>query len=363
MTWYDQAKPMMDAWVNAQQEMWKQWATMVPSGQAAQPEYMAMWQEMAQQGVKAWMIDADPTAQSVAEKLVANQKAMMRLMEMSYKVWQDLGPTMQEGGDWQSALTAQMEKVRAELLDASADGMKSLNNINALWQTYVDQWQGFAAPWNTAAQSSTQFATSAMMGDKDALLEMTNLYWDAYQETFGKLLSAPGLGYSREWDEKLRQGFLSWLNLQQGSFEYQTVMANTWTKAFEELMREMMASAQDGQTLGLREFLERWSGTADRVFKTAFASEEYITVQSHFVNMMMLYRVRQREIMEELFEGLDLPTRTEVDEAHRRIYELRREVKALKRDMAALKKADVTSTPAPKKATTPKRTTKKASDK
>jgi len=50
----------------------------------------------------------------------------------------------------------------------------------------------------------------------------------------------------------------------------------------------------------------------------------------------MSYRLREREIVEVWLQMYDLPTRSELDEAHRRIYELRKEVKTLKRALAEL---------------------------
>jgi len=47
--------------------------------------------------------------------------------------------------------------------------------------------------------------------------------------------------------------------------------------------------------------------------------------------------VHERQIIEVFLDLYDLPTRSELDETHRRIYELRKEVKALKKAMAELK--------------------------
>jgi uncharacterized coiled-coil DUF342 family protein len=55
------------------------------------------------------------------------------------------------------------------------------------------------------------------------------------------------------------------------------------------------------------------------------------------VETVTQYRQRQRAVNERFMELFDLPTRAEVDEAHRRIYELRKEVKELKREIEALR--------------------------
>jgi polyhydroxyalkanoate synthase subunit PhaE len=325
----------------------------------SQNDFAQFWQNLAQQNLQTWMSGATPTAQTAAHKMVENQQAMMNLMTMAMKAWQNLLPTFDKGGDWQAALAGQMEQLRQELLKGGTANVRTMNNMGDLWQTYLKEWQGFATPWFTASQKGMEFNASAMAGDRSALMELIDLYWDAYQDTFGKLLQSPGLGSNREFDEKLRKGFAAWLDMQEAMYEYQVVVADTWVKAFEQLMQEIVGQAEKGKAMSLRDFLNQWSGTADNIFKAAFASEAYITVQSKLVNMMMSYRIRQREIMESTLQSLDLPTRSEVDEAHRRIYELRKEIKALREEIAALKgdSEPKASTPAPRTPATRRKTT------
>lgn len=356
MNWYEQTKAMMDMWTTAQQQMMQAWTgnTTIPNDMG---RMMDSWREMMLQNIRMWTQTSDPAVQSVAENMFSSQTAMMRLLEMTSRVWQNMAPLMQTGDNWQAALDQQLADIRDAMLGNAADWTRASGNMTQLWQTYVQQWQGYLMPWMKATQDSTTQLNAAMMGDRDALVQMTSLYWDAFQDSFGQLLQAPGIGYSREFDETVRRSFAAWLDYQEASYAYQVILADTWVKAFDQLMREMMASAEEGQTVeSLRAFLTRWSETADRIFKDVFRSDAYVTVQSRLVNALMHYRIKQREVNERLLELYDMPTRSEVDEAHRRIYELRKEVKALKREIAALKHGDA---PQPARATSTKRTTKK----
>ena len=84
------------------------------------------------------------------------------------------------------------------------------------------------------------------------------------------------------------------------------------------------------------------------MFLEAFRTERYTLAQGKFLNANMEYRISQRRIMEEYMEAFDMPTRSEIDEAHRRIYELRKEVKGLKKQLNELQAAGETAAkPAP----------------
>ena len=90
-----------------------------------------------------------------------------------------------------------------------------------------------------------------------------------------------------------------------------------------------------------------WTRGAERIFLDAFRTERYTLAQGKLLNSTMQYRMAQGRVLEEYLEMFGLPTRSEIDEAHRRIYELRKEVKALKKQMAELKCLQEAAAPAP----------------
>lgn len=346
-------------------KMWQQWAGIGNRASSAMPnpmmQMMDAWQQMLMQTSRTMTENAAPTVQMVNEQMFNSQSAMMRLLELTTQVWQQMQPVMQDGGDWNAALQAQMQRVRETLLQNSADIVGAGGNMAELWQTYMQQWQNFSMPWMNAMQNAMPMMGPTMAGDTNALTQMTALYWDAFQHTFGQMLQAPGIGYTREFDEKQRAAFAAWLDYQQASYEYQVVLADTWVKAFEQLMQQVLTMQQSGEEIeGLRAFIMRWSNTADEIFKDIFRSDAYVEVQSRLVNALMEFRLKQRMVNEELLDIMDMPTRSEIDEAHRRIYELRREVKALKRHISQLQeqpKAARKSSSTRKKTTTQKTTT------
>jgi hypothetical protein len=143
------------------------------------------------------------------------------------------------------------------------------------------------------------------------------------------------LGYTRELNEKMLKGFDAWQDFRRASFEYQTLLANTWVRAFEKLMQELLVLAQQERPIqSLRELVLLWNNVADPVFIEVFRSEKYIRIQGKLLNTAMAYRIHRREILELVLKILDMPTRTEVDEAHRSLYEQRKEIKALKKAVA-----------------------------
>ncbi len=138
-----------------------------------------------------------------------------------------------------------------------------------------------------------------------------------------------------EFNNKLLKSFNAGINFSKASFDYQIVLLDVWLKAFDELMRELASSEEKGETVqNWQQFLQVWSSVFDRVFAQTCRTENALEVQGNFLNSAMTYRLYQQQLMEVLLKMYDLPTRSEVDEIHHSIYELRKEVKSFKKALA-----------------------------
>ncbi len=205
-----------------------------------------------------------------------------------------------------------------------------------LCQIYVKGLQKLGQLWAEPLWHSLEIASRSALGDRSALMELTHLYQDIYEKTFGSFLLSPSLGYTREFNNKWLLGFDTWINFYQASFDYQLVLLDVWARAFDELMRELASSEEKGKTVqNWRQFLQVWSSLFDRVFAQTFRSQDTLQIRGKFLNAAMTYRLHQQQLIEVFLKMNDLPTRSEVDEIHRNIYELRKEIKSLNKTLNA----------------------------
>jgi class III poly(R)-hydroxyalkanoic acid synthase PhaE subunit len=343
------------AWADAQQQFWEAWQGMIGTPERPSAPYTQLfeqWRELALKALENWPGDAGITRQ-VAEQFINSQTALLRFVEMTVNAWAEIAPKMAAGEDWQ----AYADQMRQQFTATYAGATEASEDLNDLWALYLTEWQRLSQPWMEPLQRTATLGTSILSGHgSDELLELTNLYWDAFEQTFGSLLQAPGLGLSRELNEKIARGFDRWLDYRRASADYQRKLADVWGEAFEQLVNEMAALSEKGGTIStIRDLLLLWGQVADRVFIKTFQTDEYVQIQGQFLNAAMAYRIQQREIMEITLQAYDIPTRSEVDEAHRNIYELRKEIKALKKQVADMQKPP--APPKPTRRQTTRRTT------
>lgn len=334
MNWNDQATMMMNAWTEGQKQLWQNWNNWVQSAPAAYADMTKPWRDMMEQSLQSWNPDASPTAKNTAQKLFANQDIWMRFFEFSTNAWKNMAPKVESGEDWAKMMADYSTQLREQLLQFPQRMFQAAQNSTNLWQLYLDQAQTLSQPWMKIMQQAPQGFASGANGTP--LHELSGLYRDIYEQTFGQWLQSPTFGLTREINDKLFKAINAQHRVNQTAFDYQVIVIDTWVQAFEAWMNKLVSLAKEGKTINtLRELITLWNEVAEGVFLNVFNSEKYIRVQGDFLNAQMAYRIQKREVVELLLQMNDLPTRNEVDEAHRHIYEQNKEIKALKKTVAA----------------------------
>ncbi|NJL34399.1 MAG: hypothetical protein HC893_11680 [Chloroflexaceae bacterium] len=252
-----------------------------------------------------------------------------------------MAPRLDAGESWPQVLSNYMEQMREQMM-TPARIAQTFQSTNELWGLYFEQIQLLTRPYVDALRRTPGSLNDMMTGGEHSAL--TDLYWTAYQETFGRLVNTPGVGLTRELQQKLLEGFGAWTEYRRAVVEYQIALSGAWEKIYEQVLQEMMKRAENGtpiETIG--DLIRLWTSAADRGLEQVFRAQDYVDAQNNMVNASMRYRIHEQQIVETFMQGSYVPTRSEVDEAHRNIYQLRREVRALKKTIRQLTGNAVTS--------------------
>jgi poly[(R)-3-hydroxyalkanoate] polymerase subunit PhaE len=333
LSWSEQAETLMKAITEAQMKMWESWCGLIQTAPTSPfPGFVDQWRALANQGLTGWTGDSEQIVKDVTKRLVGAQDAMSRFLELSVSAWKSMAPKVESGEDWETILKKYTGQLHEQFLQSPAAIARTVQDTGELWRLYVEEWQKLSQPWVDSSRRASWQVGRAVTGDGPALIELTSLYWDAYERTFGRLMESPSLGHTRELNEQLLKGFDAWLEFRRAGFEYQVKLAEAWVQGFEQFMLKLVLLAKKGEPIkGLRELLSLWIETVDEAFLAVFGSPEYVRLQGQLVNTAMTYRIHERQIVEALLKISHVPYRSEMDETHRRIYELSKEVRELKR--------------------------------
>jgi polyhydroxyalkanoate synthase subunit PhaE len=332
--WTDQVENVVRAWTDAQKTVWEKWFELAKEAPAAaQPGSAAQqWGKFMHDAFEAWISSDALTAKGAAERLVASQEAWRRSLELATEAWKAITAKMESGEDWRSAVTRYIEGLRDELVHSPEKLLHSTEKLSELWRLYVAEFLKLAQPWVASWQKAETHFQAAATGNRSALVELSRLYWDSFDQTFGRLIQSPGLGSTRELNDKFAKIFAAWQEWREASIEYCMIMAEAATRVLERALQEIGSIAERGETIqSLRQWAQPFEKVADPVLTEIFASDKFVQAQARVLNAAMAYWLCRREIVEEFLKFGDMPSRSEVDEIHQTLYEQRKEIKALKK--------------------------------
>jgi class III poly(R)-hydroxyalkanoic acid synthase PhaE subunit len=352
----DQFQAMAKTWLDAQRQLGESWLRALspfpvpdasPDGDASS-EARAGEAGAASQGSPA-------AVTSLTEGLTAGYRTLVRMFELSFG---SFTPPAFGGFATPGAAPAGEPALNAFFAESArrlqglmgipfAQGpgtpydMASLSNLwfEGFQKMYGNQFQKMTAPWLESLGPRDDGLTQAD-GDRSVLSQFTDLYWDTYERTMGRLLESPSVGYRREFDQRLMQSYRAWLEFRRASFDYLAVLGEAWVKTLTEMMVELDSMTKQGKTVdSLVDLFHLWTKVADRVLIETFGQEEYARVQGRLLNAAMNYRLEERQTADVFLKMSHLPSRTEVDEVTKEMHQLRRELRELRRRLVE-KEAD-----------------------
>ncbi len=171
------------------------------------------------------------------------------------------------------------------------------------------------------ARGST--GTQASLDEAIAMLEQ-------WQERLAPWLQSPAFGPGREHQAR-------WQKLAQAQQEFQA-----HSKAYVEQMRQALEEAftlfeqrlaehetPGSQLTSARAMFDLWIEAAEEAYGKVALSESFQRVYAALGNAQMRLRAAMQREVEQLSERAGLPTRSEMDAAHRRIADLERQLRRL----------------------------------
>ena len=166
---------------------------------------------------------------------------------------------------------------------------------------------------------------------------------DGLNPDLGKLrdqmLSIPGLGYSREAQDKSKHAIKLLANYQENFQEYQSVMLRLNQEALDLMRNRIISRSKDGETIDtMRQLYDLWIESNEAVYGEYVYTKEYAELNGRLVNSMMAFKKQSHEITEDALSAMHMPTTKSMDELERRHYELSKQVNKMQVEIKNLKK-------------------------
>ncbi len=144
-------------------------------------------------------------------------------------------------------------------------------------------------------------------------------------------LNLPTFGVAREHQTRLQALAQAQADYQQSQQGYHELMARASQAAFGIFERKLGEHAVPGQQIeSPRALFDLWIDAAEEAYAEIALSSEFRTAYANQVNGQMRLRLAVQKEIEQVCRMVDMPTRTELDGAHRKIADLERSLRRLR---------------------------------
>jgi polyhydroxyalkanoate synthesis regulator phasin len=151
-------------------------------------------------------------------------------------------------------------------------------------------------------------------------------------ETIRRLTEGPRFADLGAIERRMARVMELWLAVQQRARAYEAVVAGAWVEANRRFATEYQERVRAGTApTEPKEALKLWLDIANRTLLETHRSEQFLKAQGELLRQGMDFLLAEREMVESLVEPAGLPTRSEIDEVHHSVLDLKRRVRALEK--------------------------------
>lgn len=253
---------------------------------------------------------------------IAQSMGGQRPPDLASTVEATLGRFQQQAGDWYGRMQQLAGQYAGQAVDAS--------EIAARWKDMLES-QGEGA-WLEMFRS----LQSPQMHGFDAWYEAVQPMLAGWRNEARGWLGLPTFGLAREHQERLQKLMQAQLDYQDTMAAHNAMLSKSAQAAYANFEKKLAEHEMPGlEITSARALFDLWIDAAEDAFADMALSPGYRETYGAMVNAQMRLRNDVQKEIEQATGLLGMPTRTEIEAAHRKIAELERLVRRMARGEAA----------------------------
>ncbi|MBT8419908.1 MAG: hypothetical protein KJO08_03505 [Gammaproteobacteria bacterium] len=336
MNWTEQVGSMMKMWDEAQKQFMGGWyglASGMPGmsastsgmpGMSGMPD-LSNPMSLLMSGLPAWAKNST-TGQGAAGNLLSSQAMMMQSLGVLAQAWKAISPSLEAGKPWQPDFDTFLKQWSNEIMQAPQRFSSAGTGVSELMKSFMGEWGPLLKPWLASIQGT---GLGGPLGD---VLGSEKLpFGQMMKPAFQDLAQIPMVGVNREQMAKIMRAFDVHVDVRKASVKYQAVITKTIGDAMKETMEHLVELSKKGEQIkSVRELIRLWVKIADRQFTEMYVDDDFVAIQREVSSANLRNKLAQRAVLEMIFKQLEIPTRTEIDDAYKTLHGLKREVRELR---------------------------------
>ncbi|MBF0161768.1 MAG: class III poly(R)-hydroxyalkanoic acid synthase subunit PhaE [Magnetococcales bacterium] len=267
---------------------------------------------------------------SAMTNMMAAASSFVRMSQEIFQSLQKMGEGIQDGADWTKMLDRSIQQAKG--LFTGQDGGKAALDPMAAWGQPLQLWMGMLK--NNPLFSTPALQSAVMTGMQSGLEEQGEAWLQ-------QVLATPGLGLTREKQERLQEGMRDLLLYRKAAQEFHTLTSQVNVQALDLLHKRLLERGATQKPLeSMRDLYVLWVDCCEEVNAEMVRGQAFQQVNSRMINAMMRVQKHVQVATDEMLAALHMPTRRELDSSHRQVQDLKRRLRAMEEEIKGLRTQD-----------------------
>ena len=316
--------PWTEQWFKAQQQFVDAWSDMARTGSAGGKTSQA---DLWSQGFDMWR-------QALAGKTQPDAElALRKCMDMGreyFAMAEQVSKSLVDGANPVEAINQWMDQLKQSLQQFS--GMPGFDGAGVT--DFMKQWFSPTQTWQQMVSAMTPMNQAAwqLPGMNTSVFNMGEAI-----DPLGKILSAPGIGYFREPQEKQQKGIQLALEYNEANFRFNQAFLRIAIESIQGFQQRLTRLDVESMPKSMRELYDLWVEVSEEHYAEFAMSDEYQALYGDMVNRLMVMKKHYHDMADDMLRALNLPNTREVDTMQQRLQQLRRENIEMKREIAEIR--------------------------
>ena len=269
----------------------------------------------------------------VISNMTAATEGFMRVSKDIFQVLQKMGEGAKSGEEWPSMLDKAFQQAKS-LFGNRMAGQAAMDPM-AAWSQPMQMWMGML-------KNNPMFSNPVLQSFTDGSSGFPAM--QGMETWLGQVLGMPGLGITREKQERLQGAMRDGLAYQKAFQAFQELSNQVNQSALDLLQKKLLERGATNKPLeSLRELYVLWVDCSEEANAAFVRGQEYQEASSRMTNALMRVQQHVQGMVDEVLTTFKMPTRRELDSAHRQVHDLKRRLRTLEDEVKVLRTRDVSA--------------------
>jgi polyhydroxyalkanoate synthesis regulator phasin len=156
---------------------------------------------------------------------------------------------------------------------------------------------------------------------------------EIYEKEFSRFFRVPGLGLTREYQERVANAADAYNRYQTALGEFLRLLTLPLGRAYTVLQERIAGMAEKGELPEEgKAYYDMWIKVLEGHYMTLFQTPEYMQALAQTLKCNSDFKKARNAVIEDLLHGLPVPTQSEMDDLHEEILRLRRRLRDLEKE-------------------------------